>query len=241
MPSAESIERIDASWRQRLWCDEEQLASGSTLVRGFPADASHRFNVFASRRLGGGCIIGVHEHLLAPIEHFNGFPADETFRQELFTEAYAGRDIKFNIVAAQAYADATDLRDPGIGLEVRTIDDVGAPALERLHASAGDDDWAEAGMDVVTPPIFVTFVDGEIAGAARVIDRDGLRHVGVLTHPAQRGKAHSKAVAYAMAQHVTRHGEVLQWQARRSNRASLAVRDALGFIERYETITLRVE
>ena len=241
MPTPASIERIDAYWRTRGACDEADYASGSTRVTGFPADPRHNYNVIAMRRMGGGCIVLVHDHLLPQIAHFAGFPADETFDKDRFTEAYARRDIKFVLLAAQAYADAGDLRDPGIDAGVRTIDGPDDPALGRLHAACGDAEWFEASMGEAQAPIFATFADGEIAGLAHGIARDGLRHAGVLTHPAQRGRGQAKAAAYAMARHFAAAGEVVQWQARRSNKPSLAARDALGFIERYRTIMLRVE
>ena len=241
MPLPDSIAIIDAYWARRSNCDEQEFASTDTFIHEYPADASHRFNVIAARRTAGGCVINVHDNVYGPIAHFAGFPADEVFQRERLEQAYAEGTIKLTLLPAQAYADATDMRDPGTSHHVRTIDSLDDPAFIRLREACAPADWLEGSLPEAKPPLFATFIDGEIAAVAHGIAEGRVRKTGIVTHPDHRGQGHARAAAFAMARHWIAEGAVMEWQARRMNKASLAVRDALGFVERYSMIMLRVE
>jgi predicted GNAT family acetyltransferase len=114
------------------------------------------------------------------------------------------------------------------------------PALLALRNATTEAEWIEGGLDVATPPIFAIMAGGAIAGAARALAEGDVHRIGVLTHPAHRGRGHARTAAYALARYWTATGAVMEWQARLSNTASLRARDALGFVEMYRTIVLRV-
>jgi hypothetical protein len=242
MPTPDSIARVHAYSARRLGSEERHFESGLTAIHAWPADPSHRFNVIATRRLGGGCVIIIHDHLLPAIAHLEGAPADEAFDEEKLRTAYADRTVEECIAAAQAYGDATDLREPagGSSADVRALDRVDDPALVALKDACTAADWLEASMEQVQPPVFASFDGDTLAGAAHAVDAGGIRKIGVLTQPDYRGRGHSRAAAYALARHWTGEGAVMEWQARLSNTPSLAVRDALGFVEMYRSIVLRV-
>jgi hypothetical protein len=240
MPESDAIRRIDEYWARRMACSEEELASGSTVIRSFPADPAHRFNVISAHRLGGGCVIIVHDHLHPAIAHLQGAPASAASDERTLTQAYGAERIELAISAAQAYAAAGDLRRPAIDADVRTIDDVRHPAIEALRLTVSEDDWVEASMPEASPPLYAVFAGDEVAAVAHAVERGGLQHIGVVTAPPWRGRGYARAAAYALASTLAGGGHVLEWQARSSNAASLAARDALGFVERYRTINLRV-
>jgi hypothetical protein len=234
------LARIDAYWRRRFACSEDELASGATVIRHFPAEPAHRFNVIALRRIGGGCAINVHDHLLEPIASLRGMAAAQTFDEDVLARAYAPARIELAISAAQAYADRTDLVAPSDSIPVRVLEGLDAPEFAAFRSSVTDADWSEASANEAAPPVCAVFDGSHMAAMAHAVDRGGLMHMGVLTAPGYRRRGYASAGAFAMASRVAADGAIVQWQARLSNTASIAVRDALGFVERYRTIALRV-
>ena len=240
MPTPDSIARVHAYSARRLGSEERHFASRLTTIHSYPADAAHHFNVIATQRLGGGCVILVHDHLLAAIAALEGGPADDAFDEARLRNAYGDCTIERAISAAQAYGDATDLREPVTSGEVREIERVDHPAFVALREASPLVEWREGSMDQATPPIFATLAGDAIGGAAHAVAAGDVRKIGVLTHPAHRGRGHARTAAYALARHWTSQGAVMEWQAQLSNTASLRVRDTLGFVEMYRSIALRV-
>jgi len=89
--------------------------------------------------------------------------------------------------------------------------------------------------------IFARFHGGEIAAATSWEEQaHGLLHVGVITHPAYRRRGHGLAVGSAITAHGLDRGGVLQWQTLLSNTGSLAIGRALGYQQRFETVSVRL-
>ena len=65
--------------------------------------------------------------------------------------------------------------------------------------------------------------------------------LGVITHPAGRGKGYGRAVVSAMTAHTVRAGKVPQVQTLQANLAAIALAEALGYEQVYSSIALRFD
>lgn len=107
-------------------------------------------------------------------------------------------------------------------------------AVEVLAAGCGQEAWDHGGVELdAQEAVFGCFVGSELVAAASYKVWDGvIAHVGVVTHPAWRGRGYGRAVAAAATQHAISDGLVAQWRTLASNLPSVAVGTAIG----YETV-----
>ena len=69
---------------------------------------------------------------------------------------------------------------------------------------------------------------------------DRLLHIGILTHPAYRGRGFGKAVVSAMTTYGLATGAVVQYRTLAGNLASVAIAHALGFQDFGQTLAVRL-
>jgi RimJ/RimL family protein N-acetyltransferase len=121
------------------------------------------------------------------------------------------------------------------------LTDQDLPALRQLAAAAGPTAWAHSGIDPARPPVFGCYA-GRTLAAAGMLEPWGarLRHVGILTHPAYRGRGDGKAVVSAMTAHGLAAGVVVQYRTLAGNVASVAIAHALGFRRFGQTLAVRL-
>jgi GNAT superfamily N-acetyltransferase len=106
------------------------------------------------------------------------------------------------------------------------------PALSRLREAVTNEEWEHSGLGRAGPEsvAFGAFEDGRLLSAARFERLLGVAaHLGVLTHPAARGRGAGRRVVACAASAAARHGLLLQYQTLESNRASLRIAETLGF------------
>ena len=102
--------------------------------------------------------------------------------------------------------------------------------LTELRAAVRDEEWAEAGFGEEPETVFVATADGRPVAAANLTAFGPmLADVGVLTHPAHRGRGLGHAVAAVAVAHSLHENGLARWRAREDNAPSLAVAARLGF------------
>ena len=143
--------------------------------------------------------------------------------------------------ATISYADETDFV-PADTFGARLIDAEDAPALIRLREACDPVEWDHGGhIHPVQHPTFAVFVDGKIVAAASYdYQRDWIRHVGFITHPAHRSRGFGRGVASAITAYGLAEGGVMQWQTLNENVPSFRVGQALGYKPWVETIAIRL-
>jgi RimJ/RimL family protein N-acetyltransferase len=113
--------------------------------------------------------------------------------------------------------------------------------LGQLAAAVGPTAWAHSGISPERPPVFGCYA-AETLAAAGMLEPWGARllHVGIVTHPAYRGRGYGKAVVSAMTTHGLTTGAVVQYRTLAANRASVAIAQALGFQRFGQTLAVRL-
>lgn len=102
----------------------------------------------------------------------------------------------------------------------------------RLRALVGHADWQEGGFpeDGVPEFSFGRWSGGELVAAATLTTwRVGADDVGVVVAPRERGQGHGAAVVSAALAWALERTPVVQYRARGTNAASLAIAARLGF------------
>jgi GNAT superfamily N-acetyltransferase len=142
--------------------------------------------------------------------------------------------------AYQGWLDPAGFR-PAPAAGVRRLDDGDRPALAALRRAAGETAWEHSALDPDEPPLFGRFAGGALLAAGTLAGWGGpLAHVGILTHPAHRGRGHGRAVVAAMAAAALAAGAVPHYQTLDANAPSRAVAAALGFRRHATTVAVRL-
>jgi GNAT superfamily N-acetyltransferase len=114
------------------------------------------------------------------------------------------------------------------------------PELETLRAAVEPHEWQHANLEAAAPPLFALFRQGAAVSAAGAETLLGqVAHIGVLTHPAHRGRGLARQVVAAAAAHAHSEGLLPQYQTLLSNRAAVAVARAIGFAQFATTLSFR--
>jgi RimJ/RimL family protein N-acetyltransferase len=113
---------------------------------------------------------------------------------------------------------------------VIALDSAEDPRLEALRAAVTSEEWRHANLAASEPPLFACAVGGALAAACgyeRLLGR--VAHLGVLAHPAQRGRGLARRAVQAAAATAWARGLLPQYQTLAANAPALALAESLGF------------
>jgi len=136
-----------------------------------------------------------------------------------------------NIVgpAYQGYVERPRFRfAPHAG--ARVLSHADHAALRELADACVDDAWEHSGITFDDQHIFGCFVDDRIVAAARYRQVWAeTAHIGVVTHPAHRGRGYGRAVVSAATAAALAVGFIVLYQTLLENAPSVALATALGY------------
>jgi RimJ/RimL family protein N-acetyltransferase len=239
MAVAETMRKIRAHWRAQLGCDVDALPRGVTVIAHAAALVAYS-GVYAVMR-EGRCAVsapawivdGAHDALA-------GRAAADVFDARAIAVPFGDAVERVIGPAWIGYADAADVRARDRRDARLLIPDDDA-ALRTLAAAAGETAWEHSGIDFDRAPIFGLFVNRVLAAACSYERRgEHVLHVGVVTHPAHRGRGYGRAVASAATAHGLAAGGIMQWQTLVANAPSLAIGRSLGYREYCRTLAVRL-
>jgi len=140
------------------------------------------------------------------------------------------------------YADASTFCD-GSGDGARVLDggDGDREAIAGLRAACGPSAWEQGGADGADTTVGI-FVDGALATLASYeIWSERIAHIGIITHPAQRGRGLGGAAVAAIARLAIARGLVAQYRTLVANAPSMAIARRLGFQRYAFTLSIRTD
>jgi GNAT superfamily N-acetyltransferase len=115
---------------------------------------------------------------------------------------------------------------PGAGRRL----DRGDRLLTELQEACGQAEWAEGGFADPDGVIYGIEQDGHLAAAGNLTPFRGYpADVGLLTHPAARGRGLAKQIAVQMIQDALPAAGIIRYRALVTNSPSLAIARSLGF------------
>ena len=240
MTTDASIQAVLAFWAAHLGCSRAQLVQpGTTVVRNGPDLAGYRGVTVVFRP--PACVVAVPgDWYELAAGRLGRRPAAAVFDVPLLREVFgpaAGRVIG---PAWLGYADAGDFT-PAPTMGTRPLTDRDLPALRRLAGACGPTAWEHSGIRPGGSPVFGCHAGDELAAAGMLAPwGPRLLHVGIVTHPAYRGRGYGKAVVSAMTAHGLDAGGVVQYRTLEANPASVGIARALGFRRFARTLAVRL-
>ena len=115
---------------------------------------------------------------------------------------------------------------PGAGRRL----DRGDPLLAGLREACGEAEWAEGGFADPDGVMYGIEQDGRLAAAGNLTRFRGYpADVGLLTHPAARGRGLARQIAVQMIGDALPAAGILRYRALATNSPSLAIARSLGF------------
>jgi GNAT superfamily N-acetyltransferase len=235
-----SMEAVTAFWAAHLGCSRAQLTQpGTTVVANGPDLADYRGATVVAHP--PACVVAVppdwYEPAVAGLGHR---PPPAVFDEAVLRRVFGDAVRRVVGPAWLGYADAVDFR-PAPTMGARLLSDQDLAALRGLAAACGPTEWEHAGIDPACPPLYGCHA-GEVLAAAGTLQRWGTRllHVGIVTHPAQRGRGYGKAVVSAMTADGLASGGVVQYRTLQANLPSVGIARALGFQRFALTLAVRL-
>lgn len=234
-------EFADEGWAELLGCDVALLhRPGVHLVPG--NDQLHAWEgIFMARVVEAAVLVyGPEADVPRLVPLLEGVSAAAAFRTD-FVARLAGKGRPLMLGPYRyAFVDIAHFRpaEHPAGSPLPPDD----PELEELRAACGEDDWDESGLaDTARAPHYGIKSDGQLLAAGNLGPyRSRRADVGVLVHPAYRGRGLARRLVSRMAAEVLPEVGVLRYSAAQTNTASLAVAEALGFMPRGEQVAVRL-
>ncbi len=230
MTAPETLRRVDAFWAAYFGCRPEDLEAARTLVVPHQALAGYD-GALAFRR--GPCLVVSVPESVPEIERaqLREAPPERAFDPAFLARVFVVARDKVAGPAWLGIADRADFRpSPAPGAEARLLGDADEPAIERLAEGCGELAWKQSKLLQIRKPLFGLFRGGDlVAVSGYVVMGNVLAYIGVITHPAHRGKGYAKAVVGAAAQDALGRGFVAQWRTPEANEAAVALARSMGF------------
>jgi GNAT superfamily N-acetyltransferase len=237
--SATALIRKQVAWR--LDCDVGDLSAGSTVVKAHGPQLVGYHGVYVWQ-LEDATIISTPPGWQAAAQAAVTGQAPTTLRDPAFWLATLGAAIERIVGPSyQGYVDAAAFRPAASAPPVQRLGPADAPALERLAAACPRQEWTDSAIHFDHAPIFVHEYTGELMAAASAPqDGPGIASVGVITHPAWRGKGLGVAVVSALTADRLAWGFILHYQTLRANTPSVALARSLGYHDLATALGIRL-
>jgi GNAT superfamily N-acetyltransferase len=243
-PEASQILAVaDAWWSQDLGCTVRELRPSATRVQ------EHRGGLLGSTNIWI-LVLGEHPVVSLPPEALAlTARAERWSRTQVATPANLLADL--GTLGAGRIERIVGPAFIGYGLEglhledstrARVLTAEDAPALARLRASCGVEEWEHGGSDrAAGGALFGAYEAGElVAVASYKVWGERLAHIAIATKPARRGRGFGKAAVALAAKRALEAGLVPQYRTLRSNSSSLAIARHLGFVDYGFSVAVRL-
>jgi GNAT superfamily N-acetyltransferase len=227
------VAAVEGFWAARLGCRVEDLRRPGVVVVAHPGAA-----VFALLRAGTLVVAVPPDRRPAAAAALAALDPAAAFRPDRLRSLLGAQRGEVIGPAYQGFTGDVPVAAAG----VRPLAGSGADraALDALRLAAGETAWEHSAIDPDRPPLFGRFVGGVLVAAATLEDAGGpVASVGVLTHPAHRGRGHGRAVAAAATRAALAAGSLAHWQTLDANTPSVAIARALGYRRDATTLAVR--
>jgi GNAT superfamily N-acetyltransferase len=236
-----TIERIDAHWSMHLGCALADLRDARIPVIAHGGRLAGYRGVYALRALAGGLVISTPpEHLAMFQAAVSGETPAAAFDPRRIASVLGAHASTVIGPASVAYTDKASSRPVAGAQGLRALSDGDVAAIEELRDACDPVEWEHGDIDPSRNRVYGAFTGHTLVAAASWEARGDVSNVGVVTHPAYRGRGYGGAAASAVTQCLLDQGALPQWQTLLDNAPSLRLGQTLGYVERYRSIAVRL-
>jgi GNAT superfamily N-acetyltransferase len=234
-----TLRRIDELWAQRLGFDAARLRTPGVHAIG-PDVRAARPTLFLLQREAVLLVCGEPDATRLVVV---GLDADASLPDASVVYARLGERVDRLVGPAFiGYRDAPPALPPGAGA-LRALEAADRASLSRLRDAVSSEEWEHAGIASDHPDalVFGAFEGDRLLAAASFERLLGVAaHLGVVTHPASRGRGAGRRVVAAAAHAAAEEGLLLQYQTLEANGPSLRIARTLGFEPYARSLAVRL-
>lgn len=241
MVQKDMIDRVYAHWTEFLGCDYSDLIvpNVKVLQHSKSLDGYNGIYTFSN---GISCIIS------APLKYVpvlgkavrNLGPA-VVFDAEWLSQSLDGKHANIIGPAFQGYIEDDSLLQTSSSSVIEYKSEHHRTLLEELRDSCSEIEWQHSSIDEEKSPILLQILHGKVVAAGSWIKGEsGFLSVGIITHPAYRGKGHAKTIVNALTQRGLTSGATMHYQTLESNTPSVSIAQSLGYKCFGRTIAIRL-
>lgn len=226
-PTAASLRQINACLAASFGCSVNAFSQAKTTVVSHHVPAYYRGALVF--RHAESCIVSVPDSV-SDVERsrLSAASPDEVLDPRLLVDIFPTDPGKISGPAWIGIADRVSFRP--VKTVARILDNGDEPALWKLAEGCGQLDWSRARLCGLPKPIFGLFQGTDlVAASGYVVSRGLLACIGVLVHPAFRGKGYARAAVSASAADALSNGHIALWRSLESNKGAVAFGRSMGF------------
>lgn len=240
MGTTETLRTIDEYWASYFGCRPEDLSRPGTLVVSHAALSGY-LGVLVFKH-GETCILSVPDLMLGRARGaVRGRPPSDVFRAEFLKALFDNEIDQITGPAWVGFADGDSFR-PARMAGTRLLHPEDEPALRRLAEGCGEMAWKQSKVLFDRVPLYGHVVGEEIVAASGYQVLGGvIAYIGVVTHPAHRGRGYGKTVASASTGHAVGQGLLAQWRTLHANKPAVAMARRMGFREYASTLDVHLD
>jgi GNAT superfamily N-acetyltransferase len=227
MTSPETLRKVDAFWATYFGCGAGDLSGKQTLVVTHAALQGYD-GALAFRR-GDACVVSVPE----AVPEIERSKLRQAAPAQAFDPAFLARVfvVSTDKVAGPAWLGIADRSDfKPVRSTARLLGDADEQAIERLAEGSGEVAWKQSKLLQIRKPLFGLFEGADLAAVSGYVVMGGvLAYVGVIAHPARRGKGCAKQVVSTAVADAFSKGYVAQWRTPQANEGAMGLARSMGF------------
>lgn len=242
MLAAATLDAADGYWAAFLGVPRGQLRPAAPLVVPHAVGLAGYRGMYAQSFGGAAPVVSLPAELLARFgDDAAGAAAGGLVDDGRWRRVFGGRMDAVVGPAAIAYADAGTLRPSATNADLRPLADADRSALDALRRAVTDEEWAHGGSTMQDGPVVGAFVDGALAAVAGYEVWGGrIAHLGIVSHPAHRGRGLGTAAVAGAARTALDAGLAAQYRTLASNTPSLRIARRLGFLPYATSLAVRL-
>jgi GNAT superfamily N-acetyltransferase len=227
MIAADALKKVDAYWASYFGIPDKDFTSPKTIV--VPHSTLAGYDGALVFRHDGTCIVSVPESV-PDIERtkLRALKPAEAFDPKALAKVFV---INSDKVAGPAWLGIADRADFKCSKSsARILGDSDEEAVQKLAEGCGELAWKQSKLLQVRKPLFGLFSGKDlVAVSGYIVLGNILAYIGVITHPAHRGKGHAKAVVSSAVADAFSKGFVAQWRTPEANEGAVSLAKAMGF------------
>ncbi len=242
MVSPETKDRVYKEWSLRLGCDIAAVGMPQVFVIEHQDWLRGYRGIFCLYD-GTTCVISTPAAYLEVTRQSVATLAPQTaFDASFLIEALGITNPRTIGPAYQGYVDLGSVRISDSASVIAVNGNDHAELLLELKNACSTTEWEHSAIELDRRPILAHLCDGRItaAGSWRVSET-GFMSIGIISHPAYRGRGHAKAVVSALTRCGLKTGGAMHYQTLKSNAPSVAIAQALGYEEVVNTLAIRLQ
>lgn len=234
------VARLDAYWAARLGCASDDLGGARIVVVPHGTALADYRGAFALLR-GAACIVSVPAPEVAEAtEALRACVPADVYGHDALAHAFAPRVAAIIGPAWLGYTNTANVH-PADLTGTRRLTKHDMAALHTLELACDQTEWEHSSIESAHDTLFGCFQGEELVAAGTCSRREGaIRDVGIVTHPARRGRGFGRAVVAAMTVFGVADGCIMQYRTLQANTPSLRIARSLGYHDYARTIAVRL-